>query len=93
MKKTTRSKHIHPSVAEGFLKLIGDHGDIVLMRMLYTPKSTGTVISPERMMKDMQRLNPKTNRIINRSQNGGQQPSLQWEDKEGRVESSLAMEE
>jgi hypothetical protein len=62
----------HTAVGEGFLKLIGDHGEIIPMRMLYTPKSPGTVISPERTMKDMQRLNPKSNRIVNWSQNGGQ---------------------
>jgi hypothetical protein len=36
----------HTAIGEGILKLIGDQEKIVPMRMLYTPKSTGTVISP-----------------------------------------------
>jgi hypothetical protein len=60
--------------------------------MLYTPKSTGTVISPEHIMKDMQRFNPQ-NKIFNWSQNGVATRSVQWKDKEGRIFSSLQMEE
>lgn len=75
----------HTAIGEGILKLIGDHGEIIPMRMLYTPNSTGTVISPERTMKDMQRFNPKSNRIVAWSQNGGLQRSVQWKNKEGRV--------
>jgi hypothetical protein len=82
----------HTAIGEGILKLIGDYGEVIPMRMLYTPNSTGTVISPERTMKDMQRFN-KQNRIVSWSQNGGRQRSLQWKDKDGRTLSSLQMEE
>jgi hypothetical protein len=82
----------HTAIGEGLLKLIGDNGEAIPMRMLYTPTSTGTVISPERTMKDMQRFTPK-NKIFNWSQNGGATRSVQWKDKAGRVISSLQMEE
>ena len=90
--ESTSPPQEHTAIGEGLLKLIGDHGEIIPMRMLYTPNSTGTVISPERTMKDMQRHN-KNNRIVSWSQNGGQNRSLQWKDKEGRTMSSLQMEE
>jgi hypothetical protein len=83
----------HTAIGEGILKLIGDYGDIIPMRMLYTPNSTGTVISPECTMKDMQCFNPKSNRIVAWSQNGGIQRSMQWKNKEGWIVSSLQMEE
>jgi hypothetical protein len=35
----------------------------------------------------------KNNRVVSWSQNGGQQRSLQWKDKDGRTMSSLQMEE
>jgi hypothetical protein len=89
---TNTTPQEHTVTGEGILKLIGDHGEITPMRMLYTPNSTGTVISPERTIKDMQRFN-KNSRIVSWSQNGGQQRSLQWKDKEGRTMSSLQMEE
>jgi hypothetical protein len=89
---TNTTPQEHTAIGEGILKLIGDHGEIIPMGMLHTPNSTGTVISPERTMKDMQRFN-KNNRIVSWSQNGGQQRSLQWKDKEGRMMSLLQMEE
>ena len=89
----SRQTQEHTAIGEGILKLIGDCGEVIPMRMLYTPTSTGTVISPERTMRDMQRTNPKNNKIVNWSQNGGQHRSVQWKDKEGRVVSSLQMEE
>jgi hypothetical protein len=61
--------------------------------MMHTPNSTGTVVSPERTMKDMQRFNPKSNRIVSWSQNGGIHRSVQCKDQEKRVVSSLQMEE
>jgi hypothetical protein len=88
----TESPQQHSAIGEGILKLIGDAGEVIPMRMLYTPNSTGTVISPERTMKDMQKFNPK-NKIVNWSQNGGDNRSVQWKDKEGRVVSELQMEE
>ena len=54
----------HTAIGEGLLKLIGDHGESIPMRMLYTPSLTGTVMSPERTMKDMQRFNSH-NKICN----------------------------
>ena len=82
----------HTVIGEGLLKLIGDNGEIIPMRMLYTPSSTGTVISLERTMKDMQRFNSH-NKICNWSQNGGANRSVQWKDKDGEIVSSLQMEE
>jgi hypothetical protein len=74
----------HTAIGEGILKLIGDNGETIPMHMLYTPKSTGAVISPECTMKDMQRFNPN-NKIFNWSQNGGVDRSIQWKDQDGRV--------
>jgi hypothetical protein len=44
----------HTAIGEGILKLIGDYGEMIPMRLMQTPNLTGTVVSPERTMKDMQ---------------------------------------
>jgi hypothetical protein len=43
----------HTATGEGTFKLAADSGEIIPMRMLRTPTSTGTVILPEHAMKDM----------------------------------------
>jgi hypothetical protein len=72
----------HTAIGEGIFNFIGDYGEMIPMRMVHTPNLTGTVTSPERTMKDMQWFNPKSNRIVSWSQNGGLQRSVQWKDQE-----------